>query len=81
MDSASLVNKGAGFEVLGNEAIESVGEGRTYGLEFLLQQRFTGRFYGILAYTLFKSEFSGFDDRFRPSSWDSRHLLTFTGGV
>ncbi|MEM6317986.1 MAG: TonB-dependent receptor [Bacteroidota bacterium] len=80
IDSTSLANKGAGFEVLGNEAIESLGEGRTYGLELLLQQRFTGQFYGILAYTLFKSEFSGFDDNFRPSAWDSRHLLTFTGG-
>ncbi|MCI4651307.1 TonB-dependent receptor [Phaeodactylibacter sp.] len=80
VDSTSLANKGAGFEVLGNEAIESIGEGRTYGLELLLQQQFTGNFYGILAYTLFKSEFTGFQDNYRPSAWDSRHLLTFTGG-
>ncbi|MGB3798635.1 MAG: TonB-dependent receptor [Lewinella sp.] len=80
IDSASLANKGAGFEVLGNEAVRSVGEGRSYGLELLLQQRFTGRLYGILAYTFFKSEFTGFDDTYRPSAWDSRHLLTFTGG-
>ncbi|MEN0004932.1 MAG: TonB-dependent receptor [Bacteroidota bacterium] len=80
IDSTSLANKGAGFEVLGNEAVQSVGEGRTYGLEVLLQQQFTGDFYGILAYTLFKSEFTGFDDTYRPSAWDSRHLLTFTGG-
>ena len=80
LDSVSLANKGAGFEVLGNEAVQPVGEGRTYGLELLLQQQFTGRFYGILAYTLCKSEFTGFDGRFRPSAWDSRHLLTFTGG-
>ncbi len=80
VDSVSLANKGAGFEVLGNESVRSVGEGRSYGLEFLLQQRFTGRYYGILAYTLFKSEFTGFDGTYRPSAWDSRHLLTFTGG-
>jgi len=79
-DSTSLANKGAGFEVLGNEAIEPVGKGRTYGLELLFQQQFTGDFYGILAYTLFKSEFTGFGDTYRPSAWDSRHLLTFTGG-
>lgn len=80
VDSTSLANKGAGFEVLGNEAVESVGEGRAYGLEALLQQQFTGKFYGILAYTLFKSEFTGFQSIYRPSAWDSRHLLTFTGG-
>lgn len=80
LDNISLANKGGGFEVLGNEEVVSEGEGRTYGLEFLFQQQFTKRWYGILAYTLFKSEFSDLDGTFRPSAWDSRHLLTFTGG-
>ena len=30
MDSVSLANKGAGFEVLGNEDVQSVGRGRSY---------------------------------------------------
>ncbi|MEL6836953.1 MAG: TonB-dependent receptor [Bacteroidota bacterium] len=80
LDNVSLANKGGGFEVLGNEHIVSDGEGRTYGTEFLFQQEFTKRFYGILAYTLFRSEFSDLDGVFRPSSWDSRHLVSFTGG-
>ena len=80
LDNVSLANKGGGFEVLGNEAIVSEGEGRTYGVEFLFQQQFTKRFYAILAYTLFKSEFSDQNGNFRPSAWDSRHLISFTGG-
>jgi hypothetical protein len=80
LDNISLANKGGGFEVLGNEAIGSEGEGRSYGLEFLYQKLFTKQLYGILAYTLFKSEFSDLDGNFRSSAWDSRHLLTFTGG-
>lgn len=80
-DGISLANLGAGFEVLGNEPIKSLGLGRTYGLEFLYQKKLSKRTYAILAYTLFKSEFTGFDqDQYLPSSWDSRHLLTFTGG-
>ena len=80
-DSVSLANKGGGFEVLGNEPIESVGKGRTYGAEFLYQQKFTGNFYAIAAYTLYWSQFTGFDrDVFLPSSWDSRHLISFVGG-
>jgi hypothetical protein len=80
-DSVSLANLGAGFEVLGNEPIASVGLGRTYGLEFLYQKKLTNRSYAILAYTLFKSEYTAFDDdSYLPSAWDSRHLLTFTGG-
>lgn len=80
LDSVSLANKGGGFEVLGNEAVSSVGKGRAYGLEFLFQQKFTKNFYAIFAYTLFKSEFTGFNDKYVPSVWDSRHLVTFTGG-
>ncbi len=80
LDGISLANKGADFEVLGNEEISSIGEGKTLGIELLYQQKLSKNFYGILAYTLFQSEFSGVDGRFLPSLWDSRHLLTFTGG-
>ena len=80
-DGVSLANLGAGFEVLGNEPVASVGLGRSYGVEFLYQKKLTNRSYAILAYTLFQSEFTAFDpDRYLPSSWDSGQLLTFTGG-
>ncbi len=80
-DSVSLANKGAGFEVLGNEEVLTVGEGRSYGFELLFQQKLTNNFYGIFSYTYFFSEFTGFDtDEYLPSVWDSRHLVSFTGG-
>lgn len=80
-DQVSLANKGAGFEVLGNEPVATVGRGRTYGAEFLFQQKLTNNFYGIFSYTYFFSEFSGLNrDLFLPSVWDSRHLISFTGG-
>ncbi|GAB5527825.1 MAG: TonB-dependent receptor [Roseivirga sp.] len=80
-DGVSLANLGADFSVLGNEPIASVGLGRTYGLEFLYQKKFTNNYYAILAYTFYYSEYTAFDPEvFLPSSWDSRNLLTFTGG-
>lgn len=80
-DGVSLANKGAGFEVLGSEPIETVGTGRTYGGEFLFQQKLTSNFYGIFSYTYFYSEFTGFNPNvFLPSVWDSRHLISFVGG-
>lgn len=80
-EEVSLANLGGGFEVLGNDNVESAGKGRTYGVEFLTQQTLKSNYYAILAYTLFWSEFTGFDtDTYLPSTWDSRHLLTFTGG-
>ena len=79
-DGVSLANKGVGFEVLGNEDVITNGQGRTYGVEFLYQQKLTKNFFGILAYTLFKSEFTGLDNIYRPSVWDSRNLISATAG-
>ncbi len=80
-DGVSLANKGGGFEVLGSEEIESVGRGRSYGTELQFQQKLTNNFYGIFSYTWFYSEFTGFNrDEYLPSVWDSRHLISFTGG-
>jgi len=79
-DGVSLANQGGDFSILGDEDIVSDGQGRTYGLEFLAQQKLVKGFYGILAYTYYFSEFTGADGVFRPSAWDSRHLLSFTGG-
>jgi CarboxypepD_reg-like domain/TonB-dependent Receptor Plug Domain len=79
-DGVSLANKGGGFEVLGNEDVSTIGKGRTYGVEFLYQQKLTKNFFGILAYTLFKSEFTGLDQQYRPSVWDSRNLISATAG-
>jgi hypothetical protein len=80
VDGVSLANKGAGFEVLGNERILTEGKGKSYGLEFLYQQKLKNNFYGILSYTFFYSKFSGFDNIYLPSVWDNRHLFSFTGG-
>lgn len=81
LDGISLANKGAGFEVLGNEEIETIGKGRTFGTELLYQQKLTNNFYGIFSYTFFYSEFTGFQtSKYVPSVWDSRHLISFTGG-
>jgi outer membrane receptor for ferrienterochelin and colicin len=80
IDQVSLANKGGGFEVLGNEAITSDGKGKSYGLEALYQQKLTKNFYGVFAYTYFHSQFSTSSGKFLPSVWDSRHLISFSGG-
>jgi len=81
LDQVSLANKGADFEVLGNEDVETIGKGRSYGLEFQYQQKLLNNFYSIFSYTYFFSEFTGFDSAiYTPSVWDSRHLISFVGG-
>ncbi|MFZ5971428.1 MAG: TonB-dependent receptor [Bacteroidota bacterium] len=80
-ENVSLANKGGGFEVLGNEPVASIGLGRSYGAEFLYQQKFNGKLYAIAALTLYKSEFTGTDrTNFIASTWDNGQLVSLTGG-
>jgi len=80
IDGVSLANKGGGFEVLGNEPIVDIGKGKSSGIELSYQQKLTDNFYGILSFTHFYSKFSGLQEKFLPSVWDSRNLFSFTGG-
>ncbi len=80
LDGVSLANKGGDFSVLGNENVTNQGEGRTSGIELLIQQKLYKNFYGILAYTYFTSEFTNRNGKYLPSVWDSRNLVSFTGG-
>ncbi len=79
-DSLTLANLGGDFGVIGNEPAISRSNGRSYGLEFLFQQRLYKGFYGILAYTLGWSEFEDKLDKLIPSSWDARNILSLTLG-
>ena len=77
----SLSNLGSDFNVLGNESVVTNGKGRAYGFELFAQQKLTARFFGILSYTFYRSEYNGFNQKnFIPSSWDNRHLLSATMG-
>ena len=78
-DSISIANLGSDFGVIGNEPVVSEGEGRSYGMELLLQQRLFKGYYGIIAYTLGWSEFLD-GDNYIPTSWDSRHIINLTLG-
>lgn len=76
----ALANLGADFGVVGNEAVRFDGEGRAYGVEFLAQRRLYQGVYGLLAYTYVRSEYA-FNGDFTPSAWDSRHIVSMTGGA
>ena len=79
-DSISLANLGTDFGVVGNEGVVSTSKGRSYGIEFLYQQKMIKGFYGILAYTFVNSEFQNKNGMYVPSSWDSKHIVSVTGG-
>ena len=80
-DSISLANLGGDFGVIGNEPVSSTSEGRSYGIEFLAQKKLNKLFYGIIAYTWVRSEFKDMNDNYVASAWDSRHIISMTGGI
>lgn len=76
----SLSNLGTDFTLLGNEAVNTNGKGKAYGIEFFAQKKLTKKFFGILSYTFYRSLYSGADEKFIASSWDNQHLLSVTWG-
>ena len=79
-ENISLANLGGDFGIIGNEPVIPSSSGRSYGMEFLVQQRLYKGFYGILAYTLGWSQFTNTDDKYTASSWDARHIVNLTMG-
>lgn len=79
-DSISLANLGTDFGIVGNEAVRSVSTGRAYGTEFLYQQKMVKGFYGVVAYTFVTSEFLTANNTYAASSWDSKNIVSLTGG-
>lgn len=79
-DSISLANLGGDFGVIGNEPAVSNSQGRSYGLEFFLQQKLSSSVYGLISYTFVRSEFQDKNGEYVASSWDNRHILNITAG-
>lgn len=76
----SLANLGSDFGVIGNAPVTSTNNGRSYGIEYLAQQKLSKGFYGIFSYTWVRSEFQNATGEFIPSAWDNRNIFTLTGG-
>lgn len=79
-ENVSLANLGGDFGVIGDAPASPVSKGRTYGAELLAQQKLYKGFYGILAYTFVKSEFTDGTGTYKPSAWDVGHIVSLTGG-
>jgi hypothetical protein len=79
-DNISLAHQPVDFGVYGNYPVEFSSEGRAYGVEVFYQQRLFKGMYGMITYTLSRSEYKDSDMQFVPSTWDARHVLNMTFG-
>ena len=76
---ASLANQGADYSsVAGAAPVTFTGKGRATGIEVLNRVNMD-KFTILAAYTYVRSLFTDLTGDYLPSSWDSKHLFTFTG--
>ena len=78
-DGMSIAGKGTDYGQVGDEEIVSTGKGRAYGIEFSGKLLDYKGLNSTITYTLFKSELPGADGIYRPSNWDTRHMVNLLG--
>lgn len=74
-DGMSIAGKGTEYGQIGDEEIVSTGKGRAYGMEFSGKLVDWKNLNTTLTYTFFKSEFTDENGVYRPSNWDTRHMV------
>lgn len=79
-DGISIASKGDDYGQVGDEEIVSAGKGRAYGIEMLYKIADWKNLNLTTTYTWFRSEFTDKDQVYRPSSWDTRHILNLIAG-
>ncbi len=79
-DTIPLANLGIDFGVVGDKPVVGLTNGRSYGVEFLAQQKLNKGFYGIAALTFVRSEFNDKNNNLVASSWDSKFIFSLTAG-
>lgn len=80
LDGISIANKGTEFGAIGNEEITQTGKGRAFGIELFAQQKLTDKLFGVFSYTIYKSEFTGLNNKYVAASWDNGQLISMTAG-
>ncbi|MDD2476742.1 MAG: TonB-dependent receptor [Dysgonamonadaceae bacterium] len=78
-DGISIASKGTEYGQVGDEEITSIGKGKAYGVEVFYKIMDWNRLNLTTTYTFFRSEFTDKDNVYRPSSWDTRHMVNLIG--
>jgi outer membrane receptor protein involved in Fe transport len=79
-DSISYANANANFVLVGDQPADARSEGRAYGLEFQVKQKYHNSWSWSLAYSFVVSQFEDTEGVLVSSSWDNRHFGTVTVG-
>lgn len=79
-DQITLACKGNDYGIIGNEALVSTAQGRSYGLELLARWFISKKLNLSSSFTLFKSEFRNTkESKYVVSAWDNNYIFNLTG--
>ena len=80
VDGIPLMCKGNDYGIIGNEALASTAQGRSYGAELLLKWLVAKKLNLASSFTLFKSEYrSNKNSEYIASAWDNRFIFNLRG--
>lgn len=79
-DGIPLMCKGNDYGVIGNEALTSTAQGRSYGVELMMKWLILKKLNMASSFTLFKSEYhSNQNADYIPSTWDNKYIFNLSG--
>lgn len=76
----SYANIGTDFSAVGSENYSSIGKGRVFGIEAYAQQQLIRNLFYVVSATIYSSEFTGIDGKYKPSTWDYNFVFSTTFG-
>lgn len=80
VDGIPLACKGNDYGVIGNEALSSTSQGRSYGAEILMKWLIAQKLNLSTSFTLFKSEYrNNKESEYIASAWDNRYIFNMSG--
>ena len=78
--SFSMLNAGSGFGFPDKSWLQNKGKGKNYGVELTVEKFLHKGFYYLFTGSLFQSTYSGSDNIWRSTAFDSRYVANFLGG-
>lgn len=77
-DGISLASKVTDFGTVGDEAVSSLGKGRSYGAEFLIKLSESNKYSVYSTFTYYVSKFTDINNNYISSSWDNRYVFNIS---
>jgi len=71
----SMLNEGAGFDLMTNHGFENKGKGYNYGMDVTFEKSFNNSYYFLLTTSLFDSKYKGSDGVKRNTAFNSNFVM------